>query len=163
MTYDEAIEAFEYDPASGKLFWKIDVGKSKLAGKQAGTINRGYVKVIFRGKHYMAHRLIWLMEKGRWPPDEIDHINGDKADNRLCNLREATRSENLRNRPVKKNNKLGIKGVVAKKWKGKIYGYQATIMFDGKQHYLGIFDRVEYAKEAFDAAAKKHYGEFARG
>jgi hypothetical protein len=96
-----------------------------------------------------AHRIIWAMQHGRWPK-EVDHINRDKSDNRLVNLRETTRSHNLANQ-----SKLP-KGVVV--LRGKYF--QAVIGIDGTRKYLGSFPSAEAARAAYVAAHKAHHGEF---
>jgi hypothetical protein len=104
-----------YDPATGLLTWlargdpRFD---NKMVGKAAGSVRPdGYVAVGFGGKSYLAHRLIWRLVHGEWPEFEVDHINGDKADNRIENLRACTTAENRRNMPVRKNKTSRYVGV----------------------------------------------------
>lgn len=90
------------------------------------------------------------------PPDkQVDHINGDKLDNRLCNLRLATNSENCRTK--RKANPTGYRGISFKK---AINKWQASIMIDGKRKYLGVYETPEQAAEAYKKAAVELYGEF---
>ena len=106
---------------------------------------------------YRAHRLIWLMYHGQWPPQEIDHINGDRADNRIVNLRLATASQNRANSKVYKTNRCGFKGVARTP-----YGrWVARIHFE-KTKYLGTFDTPEEAHAAYVRAAQAAHGIFAR-
>ena len=100
------------------------------------------------------------MMTGDWPKDQIDHRDGDPLNDAFDNLREATNAENCRNRSVKVTNRLGIKGV--SKAVGKRHGYQTAICVDGKKKYLGYFKTPELAKAAYDAAAARVHGAFAR-
>jgi hypothetical protein len=95
----------------------------------------------------------------RFPPShQIDHINGDRTDNRLENLREATNSENQYNSKTRKDNKLGIKGISCYR-EGK---YRAYTRDNGKKIHIGCFDTLEEAKAAYDKAASTIHGEFFR-
>ncbi len=107
--------ALVYDPETGQLSWvargvpKFD---NRLAGKVAGAVRPdGYRAVGFQGKHYLAHRLAWRLHYGEWPENELDHINGDKLDNRIKNLRICTTAENRRNMPTRKNKTSRFSGV----------------------------------------------------
>lgn len=106
----------------------------------------------------MEHRLAWFLHYGEWPTCQVDHINGDRHDNRISNLRLASSSENQRNRKRPKNNTSGYKGV---SWIEHYQMWQATIKFDGKNKYLGRFDTPEEASDAYNKAALRHHGEFA--
>jgi len=151
-------ELLSYDPLTGVLRWKVRRG-SAAAGKIAGTINsNGHRQVAVDGTLYLAHHLASLLMKGVWPETMIDHRNLDRDDNRWRNLREANRSQNAANSSVRTNNKLGVKGVVQLP-SGR---FQAAIRIKGKQIYLGSFDTIEEAGQAYAAKAREVYGEFAR-
>jgi hypothetical protein len=100
---------------------------------------------------------VWALSTGEWPLTEIDHINGLKDDNRICNLRLATKEQNQQNRPAHSGHALP-KGVTLHKQSGK---YQAQIGAGGKTIYLGLFDAPDAAGAAYARAAKRHHGEFA--
>lgn len=165
-------EYFDYCPTSGVLRWKtkrprhhfkrdIDFNRwHKLyAGKEAATKhNRGYMKVGVAGKRPQVHRVIWEMANGPIPSGmEIDHINGVKDDNRLCNLRIVTHTQNMWNVKKRCNNSTGLKG--ARKVGDK---YLASITVMGVTHRLGWYDTPEKAHAAYCKAAKEHHGEYAR-
>lgn len=134
-----------------------------VRGKAAGTrLKNGYwhicVSVNGVKRRFLAHRLAWFLAHGRWPEEDIDHINGDRSDNRIANLREASRSENLQNAAMRSDNTSGVKGVYFNKARGK---WQAYIRLDGKQAYLGIFTELADASLAIHEAREKHHGTFA--
>lgn len=146
VSLDRLNELFAYDRDEGGLFWKprpISHFKNdavcaswngKLAGKRAGTISpEGYRKIGIDGSYYAEHRLIWFIETGCWP-DEIDHKNGNRGENKFGNLRDVTHAENMRNKALHKTNKSGHPGVVWEKAKGL---WCARIPVDGKLKTLG--------------------------
>ena len=149
ITKDQILNIVDYDRQAGKLFWRETKGRMKK-GKEAGNVtNMGYRIVGINGKKLLTHRLIWLIETGCFPALEIDHINRNRLDNRIVNLREANRELNMRNRSCSKNNKLSTKGVVAHESK-----FRARIMHLGVLVDLGVFDTMEKAAIAYTAAEK---------
>lgn len=102
--------------------------------------------------------MIWLVHFGEWPSDQIDHANGDGADNRIANLRLATATLNQANKGLQKNNTTGFKGV-RRKNDGR---YFSVIKKQGKVHYLGLFTEPALAHAAYEAAASRLFGKFAR-
>ena len=151
--------ALSYDPDSGEFRCLTNRGTRAKIGCVAGYINgRGYRQIAIEGRMYLAHRLAWFWMTGEWPSTYIDHVDGDPANNRWANLREATNSQNLANSRRSRVNKSGFKGVSLSrdgKWKVQIWA-------DKTQHYLGLFDTKEEAHAAYSEAAKRLYGDFAR-
>jgi hypothetical protein len=140
-----------YEPETGN-FYKPD-------GQIAGSCNHeGYRRIYLCGTSFPAHRLAFFWLLGRWPKAQVDHINGDPGDNRWCNLREATQTQNKANSRVYKNNRLGVKGVRLHR-NGT---YEARIRVNGKLIYLGCSPTIEEAKEVYAKAAQKYFGDFAR-
>jgi len=145
-----------WQEVEGKLYWKLNRGKMKLKGKEAGTTHRtGYRYINYNGKLYAVHRIIFFKRHG-YLPKEIDHINCVKTDNRIENLREATRSQNQWNRASYINSKTKVKGVYPH-WYGK---YSAEIKHEGKKHYLGLFTTIEEASKAVRKKREELQGEF---
>jgi len=150
------LELLDYDPATGLFTWKIRRG-CRPAGAEAGTLSHGYIVIRIDGKSHQAHRLAFLVVNG-YMPKEIDHINGDPSDNRIINLRQATRQENVRNTGMRVNNTSGYKGVYWDKSNGK---WQAQAQdANGKRKTLGRFPTPEAASAAYESYASRHYGEF---
>ena len=121
-------------------------------GKPAGTKKSRYVQIAIDGKQFYAHRLAWLYIYGAFPLLNIDHINGNKRDNRIANLREATVSENGQNRGKQANNKSGYKGVY---WSNKANRWVASIRKNNKTIYIGSFLDPKKAYDAYIQHAKK--------
>jgi hypothetical protein len=150
-------ELLEYDPATGQFWWKHKrrrVNPGDLAGC---LISQGYIHVSIDGVAYKAHRLAWLHCHGRWPTEEIDHVNGVRSDNRIVNLREASSAENHRNKKLQINNKCRLKGVRRKRGK-----FSACIWTDGKSVHIGTYGTQEAAHAAYWAKASELFGTFAR-
>lgn len=146
-----------YSPETGEFFWLVSRG-SVRSGKRAGGLNRGYIQIRVNKKFYKAHRLAWLVMTGAWPKGRLDHKNGIIGDNRWCNLRRATHSQNMANRRINKNNTSGMKGVSQR----KPGSYRAYVNKDGKRFYLGSFASAEAAHSAYLKKAKELHGKFAR-
>jgi len=153
-------QLLEYDSMTGSFHWKDNRGKKGCIGKSAGFFHKGYTSIHINGKDYKAHRLAWLMCTGKDPADkQIDHINGNKNDNRFANLRPATNSQNACNRTVSSRNTSGFKGV---SFSGKKQAWKADIRINGATQHLGYFPTAELAHMAYCKAAAELHGEFAR-
>lgn len=157
---DELRRRIHYDPQTGLMVWKIKVAVRSNAGDLAlNYVNkRGYKTGSIMNKNYQAHRVAWAIYYGNWPEGEIDHINGDPSDNRIDNLRLATRAENCRNTKIHSNNSCGLKGVY---WHKVSLAWHATI-YANERIYLGSFSTKEEAHEAYCKASEKYHGQFGR-
>ena len=163
-TVDQFRAVVDYDPATGKLIWRRRDDRTpqwngKWAGKTAGADGDGSVSVRISRRHYKVHRIAWLLVYGEIPTADIDHINGDWRDNRIANLRLASRSQNNWNAKRAKNNTSGFKGVI---WDKKAGLWRAQIHFKKSNHFLGYFSVPKDAHVAYCEAAKRFGGEFAR-
>ena len=155
LTHDALTKILEYCPDSGIFTYKVARG-SKAAGSEAGyTHKSGYRCIEINGKEYLAHRLAWYYCFLEWPTDNIDHINRDKLDNSLDNLREASQEENMWNRSISKNNTSGFLGVspYKNKWRASF------IERSGKPKYLGYFNTPEEASIAYIAYKQRYIHE----
>ena len=166
LTQNYLKSILSYDPETGVFTWKerSDVPKesnSRFAGKEAGSKRKGgntsYIYIMINFNLYLAHRLAWLYMTGEWPHEDTDHIDGNGLNNRFKNLRLATRGQNKANSRVRKDNKLGVKGVDR-------YGnkYRARIRINGRLTYLGYFNTAQEASAAYEKAARVYFGEFAK-
>lgn len=155
-------ELLRYEPETGLIYWRVSrKGGRATAGAVAGYMTcRGYIKITVGGKCLLAHRVAFALTRGSWPENEIDHINGIKSDNRIINLREATKRQNEANKGVSKNSCTGLKGVSFRKSRNK---FVARISNGEKRRFLGLFDTAQDAHEAYCKAAKEMHGEFAWG
>jgi len=151
LTQARLKELLCYDPETGVFTWR-STSRNRKAGAVAGSLQHGYVRISIDNKIYAAHRLAWLYTHGCQPFGEIDHINRVRNDNRLCNLRKATKEINAQNASVRVDSPYGIRGVTKHKYSNK---YRARIQADKKTVYLGMFDTPEEAQRAYAAAAAK--------
>jgi hypothetical protein len=147
---------FDYDPLTGVFRWREAKSKKSRVGDIAGTLHRGYREIKINGRAYPAARIAWAISYGYWPDHEIDHRNRQPDDNRLENLRAATRSENCKNRKVRSDSTVGHKGVK----RGKT-GFEANIQTNGVRYHLGTFEDPQYAAACYRIAAAALHSEFA--
>lgn len=154
LTADRLREVLSYDPDTGNFRWRVNT-RTRAAGATAGHLAvDGYIHVSIDTRLYKAHRLAWLYVHGVWPVDQLDHINGARAENQIANLREATCAENLQNRPRQRNNTSGWVGV---SWRPKERKWQASITVNKVFRYLGCFDSASEAGAAYlEAKAQLH-------
>ncbi|MEX3923088.1 HNH endonuclease [Paraburkholderia sp. BR10936] len=156
MTQEKLRSFLHYAPETG-VFSHLTDTKNRKAGDVAGAINNLSYRVIYiNAKPYYAHRLAFLYMTGCYPHEVADHINGVKHDNRWCNLREATRSQNAINQPLRKDNTSGYRCVARCGSR-----YSALITVNKNRIWLGVFDTAEEAGQAAQAARLQHYGAFA--
>jgi len=161
---DSLRDRLNYDPSTGEFRWRehaFSGPMSKFNGMVAGRRStNGYWEIGIDRHRHRAHRLAWWFCFGPFPIDhEVDHINGDKLDNRICNLRLATRAQNMQNRGNRRSNSTGYKGVTFSKSRQK---FIAQIVANGRYYRLGQFATAEAAHEAYKSAALKLHGDFAR-
>lgn len=163
-------DLLRYEPETGRLYWKArpremfgtehhwKTWNTRFADKEAMTANTlGYLCGNINYVRHQAHRVAWAIYYGEWPEGDIDHINLIRSDNRISNLRLATKSENLRNIRRFSSNTSGYKGVSLHKKTGR---WVARISTGTKYKHLGLFDDKEDARAAYMDAARKHHGEF---
>jgi len=154
-------QLLRYDPSTGNLYWKprpvcdfktegsAKTWNRRFAGKKAGCADGyGYTKVVVLGVKYQAHRLVWVLCTGVWP-DEVDHINHKRSDNRIENLRAVCRSENSRNQSLSSRNTSGETGI---SWCAPSGKWRVRLKSEGASRHIGLFKRLPDAVAARDAA-----------
>lgn len=133
-----------YEPATGFLYWKNSRG-GKLAGSRAGTVNNfGYTFIRINKKSYMAADIVFLLCNGKWPSSILDHDDGNQANNRIWNLKEATQSKNIKNCKRHRDNTSGVTGV---SWNKNAEKWMAYIFSEGKYFYLGLYKNISEASK----------------
>lgn len=156
ITQKHLKEILCYDPETGIFIWLVDRSDNIKAGDVAGRTNiQYYIQIQINYKQYMTHRLAFLYMTENMP-EYIDHINRDKADNRWCNLRKCSCSQNGGNRKIGKNSTTRYKGV-----RRTSKGFQGRIGINGKRINLGTYITPELAAMAYNTAAIKYFGKFA--
>ena len=154
LTAERVRQLFSYDSDTGLLTWRT----GQRAGAVAGTrVAPGYIRITIDREIYSAHRLVWVYVHGRWPREHIDHINGQRDDNRLLNLREASHAQNCQNAMRRRDNSSGHKGV---SWHRQRQKWQAQIAANGRRWHLGTFETAEEAGAAYRSAAIRLHGKF---
>lgn len=157
LTQDYLKSILDYNPETGIFTWKISSGSTKPGNIAGYNRNDGYILIRANNKSYLAHRLAWFYINGKFP-NIIDHINRNKSDNRICNLREATKSQNQCNQKIRKNNTTGVKGVYFDKYRNK---FVSELAIDNKKIFIGRFDSIELAEIAINESRSKYHKEFA--
>lgn len=150
----EWLARLRYDPITGQFRWAC-AAPGIAVGKAAGSISHfGYHIIKLGRQQYRAHRLAWLIVHGEWPQGEIDHINGDRTDNRMANLRAVDRAANSQNRWMahRDNKSCGLLGAT---WNKQHKRWQAKIVARKVRHHLGYFETPEQAHEAYLTAKKR--------
>jgi hypothetical protein len=145
ITQEEVKELLDYNPDTGVFTWKVRRGGSVSVGDIAGTLHHtSYLLIGIKGKIYSAHRLAWLYMTGNWPKQDIDHINGNRVDNRFDNLRDVSSRENSSNTYKHRNGKLVGCSYhrCHKKW-------MAQIVINGENIGLGFFPTEQEAHQAY--------------
>lgn len=161
-TADEVRELLNYDQKTGVFTWAVNRRGTAKAGTVAGSLaGQGHIQITFKGTRYYAHRLAWLVTYGEWPPADmdVDHIDCDKGNNAIANLRLASRSQNAANASgLRKNNTSGYRGVSFYRRTGR---WEARILVEGVTHRLGYHKTAEEAARAYDRACYRLNGPFA--
>lgn len=155
LTQAKLKELLHYEPETGVFTWKVNRGGTARAGSQAGTLCkvRGYWQISVFNRLHQTHRLAWFYVHGRWP-ECLDHINRIRTDNRISNLREVTRSQNLQNSTVVRGKLSGYRGVT---WCRATRSWRAQIKASGKHYDLGRYATPEQAYAAYLAGAARYH------
>jgi hypothetical protein len=160
LTQDRLKELLHYDAESGEFTWiKTNSARVKVGNKACNKDCHGYFYISIDKKKYSAHRLAWLYMHGKFPENNIDHIDGNSKNNCISNLREATQNQNLFNTKIFKTNTSGYKGVHFHKGTGK---WRAVASVNNYPKHLGLFSTAEDASVAYTNWCIKNRGEFTR-
>jgi hypothetical protein len=147
LTAERLRELLDYDQHSGVFTWKVRTTTRRGVGDVAGSLTKpGYISIRVDKTRYQAHRLAWLYVHGRWPVEEIDHVNGDRSDNRIVNLREADRAQNARNVVGARGYSISPSGT-----------FLAQLSLNGRTIYLGAFKTADEARAAYMAGRRLYF------
>lgn len=154
LTQERLKQLIHYNHLTGVMTW---LNNKEVAPAVRGKVvtnktNHGYGRIGIDKHVYLQHRIAWLYHYGEWPKQVVDHIDGNKQNNMISNLRDIDFKSNVRNQRLNKNNKLGLMGVVAR---GKKFA--ANIYVDRKPIYLGLFETAQDARQAYLAAKAKFH------
>lgn len=165
LTQNDIKKLLIYIPKYGVFVWRVRKGTNpgiktwnkRFAGTAAAgyTDKNGYCFLSINNVKFLVHRLVWLYVNGSFPPEEIDHVNGIRSDNRIINLRESTRSQQNFNRRLTEKSSTGRVGVSL--FRGK---YRARIQIHGKKYYLGTFDSIESASAVYQDKSRELFGDY---
>jgi hypothetical protein len=149
-----------YNPDTGVFLAKTGGRAGWKIGEPVGFNDRGYLRIHINKKYHAAHRLAWVMTHGFLSDeDQIDHIDGNRSNNSISNLRIASHGANCQNVGIPRHNTSGIKGV---HWAASNKKWRAQIKLHGKRYFLGDFNSKEEAAKAYEAASLQMHGEFSR-
>jgi hypothetical protein len=155
-TQEELLRYFDYNPETGKVYWKVSKGNIKAGTEVKTPHNTGYISVQVDGISYLLHRVIWCMIYGEFPSVLIDHENLNRKDNRLKNLRLATGANNCQNAGLRKDNTSGVKGV---SWHKRIGKWQARVQLNGARS-IKYFENLNEAESYVTSLRKELHKEF---
>lgn len=159
ITQERLKEVLDYDPETGIFRWLKKISDKNVVGNVAGWEEGkdGYIVISIYGIKYKAHLLAWLYTYGVWPSKFLDHRDTVKSNNRISNLREATKSQNNVNKGLMSNNTSGYKGITFDKYTNR---WKCRLSFNGKTYDLGRYDSPKEAAKAYDKASLKYHDEF---
>ena len=147
----------DYDPVSGIFTRKVSTANNVKAGDVAGCPDgHGYLRIRVQSRLHLTHRLAWLHVYGEWPKEQLDHIDRDRSNNRIANLRDVTQKQNGQNRSKRSDNTSGHPGVC---WLKQSSKWRACIRHNQKQIHLGCFNTIEEAIAARKAAEKLYWAD----
>jgi HNH endonuclease len=155
LTQERLKELLEYSPGTGVFRWRLPGPSGEPAGRRAGTNHGGYRSIRIDGVRHYEHRLAWLYVYGEHPAGDIDHVNANRADNRISNLRDCSHAENLWNAVRRKASRFTGAFRSGDKWFAKI-----TV--NGRHYFLGTYDTREEAAAAYRCADRLLRGELTR-
>lgn len=162
LTAERLREVLNYDAETGVFTRKLRTARRIKLGEPAGSVSKlyGYLTIMVDLRSYKAHRLAWLYVYGKWPDEFIDHIDGNKLNNRISNLRDVSGSTNIQNqRKPHKRNSTGFLGVTVDNRAKNGRKYMAQIVLGGKHKFLGLYETPELAHEAYlNAKRQMHEG-----
>lgn len=159
LTQARLKELLSYDAETGVFKWLVSRGGKPIGSRADNVSKLGYVRISVDYERHNAHRLAFLYVHGKFPDGEVDHINGDRGDNRLINLRVVNRQQQCMNTAKRADNSSGFKGVAFHRGSGR---WRARIKKNGKEISLGLYDTPEQAGEAYIEASAIVFGEYAR-
>jgi hypothetical protein len=158
ITQQELKELLHYNPETGIFTWKVSTARRVSSGDVAVTKRKdGYIQIKLNNELILSHRLIWIYMYG-YLPKYIDHINGQRDDNRIINIREVSNQQNSLNSKISKNNTSGIKGVYWDKSRNK---WTVRLSIDGKCKFFKRFDDIDLAKLVIEEVRNKYHGKYA--
>lgn len=155
ITQADITSRLDYEPGTGLFVRRFSAGRFKAGSVAGARTPAGYISIGVNGSLYLAHRLAWFVSCGTWPAECLDHINGDRSDNRLCNLREATPAENQQNRKKQRTTSDTSSIHIGVTWYVPLRKWQARISVNGKAIHLGYFRLEDDAARAYQGAKAK--------
>lgn len=158
LTQEYLKSILDYDLDTGVFTWKVNKSKRAKIGNVAGWSYNGYREIEINNKKYKAHRLAWLYVYGEMPKNLIDHVDGNRSNNKISNLREATYQTNSENYKTPQTNKSGVKNV---SWYKNLNKWVVSISVKQTGKTIGYFDDLELAELVAIEARNKYRGEFA--
>lgn len=157
VTAEMMLARFRYDEETGNLFWRIRTGQNVKVGARAYSVTKGRKTVQIPGGRVPQSHAVWMMHKGKWPDEELDHRDKNPSNDKIGNLRNCPTTKNCMNQTVRRTNKCGFKGVTKHPQQN---AYWCRISADGKRYQLGLYPTAELAAGAYRIAAACMHGEY---